>query len=180
MISTVDQSIGFSSERGWNVCLPLGWKVLPKAAGEVSFGLDNVEVFAHPADPALSICWICSPKQISQRLWQHFCQATMMIGSINPAQAQEIMSQAFPLMGKVVTAFSVVLGDGQRAIELTEEIVPFASSSIEAMRGYHLLMPVKSKETSPLHMQQLVFYARQSKFSEEIVDVIKSARSFRQ
>lgn len=178
---TVDQSKGFSSDRGWNVCLPMGWKVLPKMAGEISRGLDNVEVFAHPADPALSITWMCSGKQIRQRLLERFNQSTAMIGAINPAEAQEIMSQIFPLMGKVVTAFSVVLGDGQRALELTEEIMPFAGSSIEAMRGYHLLMPVRTPAAgSPLQMQQLVFYARQSKFSQEIVDVIRSARSFRQ
>ncbi len=217
---TIQPERGFSSENGWNICLPLGWKVLAKHPSEIDFALDNIEVFAHPNDPSLSITWMRSVNSVSNDYLDIYKRITAITGSIPPAQAQEVISPVFPLIGRVVTAFAVKLADGNTALELTEEIKPTGTNT-QAMRGYHLLIasanrrtePVSSKgpnpaqslyqsqgpspaqslyqskgpnpaqslyqSKGPIHMQQLVFYARASKFAHEIVEVLASARSYR-
>lgn len=179
-LSTAQASTAnFLSEHGWAICLPLGWNALPKCEQETNFGLNTIEVFAHPNDPSLSLTWMCSSSQFSIELLERFAFVSKHPGLIPPAEAQSLISSVFPLMGRVVTAYAVQLADGQPAIELTEEIQSFAGGA-EPLRAYHLLFPARGhgKESGPGKMQQLVFYARQSKFSQEIVGVIQSARSF--
>lgn len=168
----------FSSDYGWGLSLPSGWHVLPKLPGESEFGLACVEVFSHPHDPSLSLTWMRSNREISDSYMLKFRQASSALGLISAAHAHEIISEFFPLMGRAVTAFSVELPGGQVALEISEEIVALGSSS-EPMRGYHLLLPASSGDNKPLQMQQLVFYARMSKFAQEIYSVIQTARSFK-
>lgn len=168
---------GYSSQDGWNLSLPKGWRVLPKVPIEISQGLDNIEVFAHPNDPSLSITWMRSANEIGLRGWQNYSALSRTIGAISASDAKEAVQEIFPLMGTAVTAFVVALSDGQKAIELTEEITPVGGGT-ESMRGYHLVLPVRSSRPLSPFMQQLAFYARTSKFAQEIVEVIRSARSF--
>lgn len=173
-------SNSFVSSHGWSLSLPLGWRVLPKAKEEVNFGLDTIEVFAHPQDPSLSLTWMCSSSQLSSEAFKRFLSCCERPAAIPPAEAQSLISSIFPLMGKVATAFAVQLADGQRALEFTEEIPSFGGGS-EPLRAYHLFFPFERQADEPdstTQMQQLVFYARQSKFAQEIVGVIQSARSF--
>lgn len=100
------------------------------------------------------------------------------MGSIEPEIAQEIMSQMFALIGKVTEAQVISLPDGQRALEIIEEIAPMGSA-VEPMLGYHLLLAVRGSASNTPRMQQLAFYARATKFSKEISQITKSARSFR-
>lgn len=172
-----------SPEHGWNISLPSGWKALAKVPFEVSSGLSDVEVFAHTQDPSLSMTWMRSRNKTSAHVLQRFNQMTTTIGGIPPAEVQELMMQIFPLMGRTASAFAVSLPEGLRALELTEEIHSIACSN-ESMRGYHLVLPVRNDDSSTalpasMYMQQLVFYARASKFAQEIVQIIQSARSFK-
>lgn len=173
-------SNSFVSSHGWSLSLPLGWRVLPKAKEEVNFGLDTIEVFAHPQDPSLSLTWMCSSSQLSSDAFRRFVSCCERPAAIPPAEAHSLISSIFPLMGKVATAFAVQLADGQRALEFTEEIASFGGGN-EPLRAYHLFFPLQKLEGEPngtMQMQQLVFYARQSKFAQEIVGVLQSARSF--
>ena len=167
-----------SAEHDWQLSLPSGWSVLPKFPGEMKSGAPPLEVFAHPQDPALSMTWMRSMNPVGLRFWRQFEEATARPGLISPVLAHELIFQVFPLLGRTVTAFVVILPDGSRALELTEEISDTNSCS-EAMRGYHLLLPVKTTEQGPPYMQQIVFCARLSKFAQEIVEIIRAARSFR-
>ena len=179
MFTTLQSAKAFvSADHGWNISLPSGWKALPKVPFEITSALSDVEVFAHPHDPSLSMTWMRSCNRLSDHVWQRFSHMTNTIGGIPPAEVQDLMRQLFPLMGRTASAFAVSLPDGQRALELTEEIRSIGCSN-ESMRGYHLVLPVRSDKASPVHMQQLVFYARASKFAQEIVQIIQSARSFK-
>lgn len=167
-----------SSDHGWDIKLPSGWKALPKVPFEITSALSDVEVFAHPQDPSLSMTWMRSRNRISDHVRQRFTHMTTTIGGIPAGEVQELMMQIFPLMGRTASAFAVSLPDAQRGLELTEEITSIGCSN-ESMRGYHLVLPVRSQDAHPLYMQQLVFYARASKFAQEIVQIIQSARSFK-
>ncbi|MBX9723881.1 MAG: hypothetical protein K2X81_20915, partial [Candidatus Obscuribacterales bacterium] len=156
---TNDLTSSFCSTLGWNLSLPHGWTVLPKAPSEKWEAFDNIEVFSHPHDPSLSMTWMRTSTTAGLRVWAHYATSTISMGSIAPEVAQEIMSQVFALIGKVTQAQVISLPDGQRALEITEEIAPMGTA-VEPMLGYHLLLPVRGSGTNTPRMQQLAFYAR--------------------
>ncbi|MBX9688850.1 MAG: hypothetical protein K2X27_19230 [Candidatus Obscuribacterales bacterium] len=176
--------IGFSSVQGFQITLPKMWRALPKSKTELLPGLDEIEVFADPNDPALSLTWMRSSTPVARETIERFQRATRIPGAIDASESHEIIMSCFPIMGRAVTAFSIELEDRQKALEVTELIKPQGTAA-EALRAYHLLMRYSAinenyKETGNYYMQQLVFYARASVFAERIVEIIYSARSFRQ
>ena len=176
--SALDSSKAYCSPYGWNLTLPQGWLALKQDPCEITHGLENVEVFVHAQDPSLSMTWMRTSRDTGLRLWRRFLEATIQMGSLPESEAQELMTHIFRLLGQVDTAGVISLPDGQRALEITEIIKSFNGTD-EPMHGYHLVFPVKSSSThGPHYMQQVSFYARKSKFAQEITIVMKSARSF--
>ncbi len=174
----IDPTKNYCSPYGWNMSLPYGWRVLPRDPSELSSSTESIEVFVHPQDPSLSMTWTRSPRDIGKRLWQQFCLTTLQMGAASTTEVQELMTYIFRLIGSVETAVVITLPDGQRALEITEQIKSFGNVG-ECMQGYHLICPVRrASQSAPLYMQQLSFYARSSKFKQEIASVMKSARSF--
>ncbi len=170
-----------SSDR-WRIALPSGWAPMGTIEGD-PLNTNRPLVFCEQqtADkvdldpPALT--WMRADRPITSEAWLQFSTTTMLSGPVGSREAEAAALSAFPIAGKVIEANVVRLPDGNKALELIEEISDTETGAVTS-EGYQLIFSVRSDEPGPLLMQRLVFYFNTEGFKRLLPEVRSAARSF--
>lgn len=167
----------FISPDQWRISLPDGWTVLAPLEGK-PLNTNQPIVFcaaaSNPGAPCLT--WMRADRPATSEAWLQFCTSTMLSGTIGSREAEAATLSSFPIAGKVVEANAVRLSDGNKAIELIEEITD--ESGAVTSQGYQLIFSCKTDEPGAMYMQRLVFYSNAENFKHELAGVRDAARSF--
>lgn len=164
----------------WRMVLPQDWSLMGTIDGE-PLNTNRPLVFCQPASsskldpPALT--WMRADRPVSSDSWLQFSTTTMLSGPVGSREAEAAVSGTFAIAGKVVEANVVRLPDGNKALELIEEICDTESGAVTS-QGYQLIFSVRADEPGPLYMQRLVFYSSVDSFKQLLPEVRAAARSF--
>ena len=167
----------YVSSDKWRISLPEGWSALDSVGG-APLNTNRPLVFCQnktDAD-APGLTWMRADRPISSEAWLQFCTATMLGGPIGSREAEATALTVFPVPGKVVEASAVRLPDGNKALELIEEIAD--DNGVVTSQGYQLIFSCRSDEPGALFMQRLVFYFKSDGFKQLLPQVKDAARSF--
>lgn len=169
----------FISLQGWGLSLPEGWEpmTLSKSQGETLNGGSSPIVFWSGVDPTVSITWTRSNRPISSSGWTTYCTATMLCGPIGSREAAVSIEDVCPVIGTIIEAEVVRLPDGNKALELIDEVKDDVTGLV-IKQGLHLILPMKMTEPGPLYMQRLMFYGEAARFKHLLPQLRKCMRSF--
>lgn len=167
----------FISPDQWRLSLPDGWTVLAPVDGNPLNTNRPIVFCAEASNPdAPCLTWMRADRPATSDAWLQFCTSTMLSGTIGSREAQAAVLTSFPIAGKVVEASAVRLPDGNKAIELIEEITDESGAVTSA--GYQLIFSCKTDEPGAMYMQRLVFYSNSENFKQMLPVVRDAARSF--
>jgi hypothetical protein len=164
----------------WRISLPEGWGPMGVLSGE-PLNTNRPIVFCdnkstNRLDPP-SITWMRADRPITSEAWLQYSTTTMLSGPVGAKEAQAATLAAFPIAGKVIEANVVRLPDGNKALELIEEITDTESGAVSS-HGYQLIFSVRNDEPGPVLMQRLVFYSSPVEYKKLLPEVRIAARSF--
>lgn len=164
----------------WKISLPSGWAPMGTVEGQPLNTNRPLVFFDQNSDDKLdppAITWMRADRPVSSEAWLQFSTTTMLSGPVGSREAESATLSAFPVAGNVVEANVVRLPDGNKALELIEEMTDTESGAVST-QGYQLIFSVRADEPGPLFMQRLVFYCKPDKFKRLLPLVRESARSF--
>lgn len=173
----VSEKNQYVSPDQWRLSLPDGWTVLAGVDGKPINTNKPIVFTENASDPDAScLTWMRGDRPVTSQAWLQFSTTTMLSGPIGSKEAQAATLTMFPIAGKVVEANAVRLPDGNKALELFEEITD-ENGSVTS-QGYQLIFSGKTDEPGAMYMQRLVFYAKAEKFKQALPVVRAAARSF--
>lgn len=176
---TVAEKNKYESGLGWSLDLPEGWEPMALSRGEGGLNAGSPPVvFWCLDDPGLSFTWMRTQRPISSDEWLRYSTATMLVGPVGSREAQRAVQEVCPVLGRAVEAEVVRLSDGNRALELVDEVTDDAGARV-VKQGCHLILPVRAGEPGPLFMQRLHFYLDTGRFKSVLPAIRASMRSFR-